>query len=49
MLSGWMSLSELARAMRISLNEARALADREHWPKVFRLHGTFVLPPNRAA
>lgn len=45
MKNGWMSLSDLADARGISLDEARALADREHWPKVFKLHETFVLAP----
>lgn len=49
MRSEWMSLSALAEARGISLDQARALADREHWPKVFRLHETFVLPPARSA
>ncbi|MBB5755533.1 hypothetical protein HNR00_000222 [Methylorubrum rhodinum] len=44
-----MSLADLADARGISLTEARALADREHWPKVFRLHDTFVLAPRCAA
>lgn len=47
MQNAWMSLSDLAEARGISLQEARALADREHWPKVFRLHEIFVLPPRR--
>lgn len=49
MQNAWMSLSDLADARGISLDEARALADREHWPKVFKLHDTFVLAPLRAA
>ncbi len=49
MQNEWMSLADLADARGISLNEARALADREHWPKVFRLHETFVLAPNCGA
>ncbi len=46
MQNEWMSLTDLADARGISLTEARALADREHWPKVFRLHETFVLAPS---
>lgn len=49
MQNAWMSLSDLADARRISLVEARAMADRAHWPKVFRLHDTFVLAPIGAA
>ena len=41
----WISLEHLAAARRISLAEAAALADREHWPKVFKLHETLVLAP----
>ena len=44
MTQEWMSLAKLAQARRITLEEARALAEREHWPKVFKLHETFVLP-----
>lgn len=43
----WMSLEQVAQVRRITLDEARALADREHWPKVFKLHDTFVLPPGK--
>lgn len=46
MQNAWMSLVDLADARGISVIEARALADREHWPKVFRLHETFVLAPS---
>ena len=40
-----MSLESIARAKRISLGEAAALAEREHWPRVFRLRETVVLAP----
>lgn len=49
MQNAWMSLSDLADSRGISLREARALADREHWPKVYKLHETFVLPPSGEA
>ncbi|WP_342149306.1 hypothetical protein [Methylorubrum sp. SB2] len=49
MQNAWMSLADLADARGISVAEARALADREHWPKVFRLHETFVLAPSCGA
>lgn len=45
----WISLEHVARARGISLSEAAALAVREHWPKVFRLHDTLVLVPRTAA
>jgi hypothetical protein len=48
MQNAWMSLSDLAEARGISLQEARALADRERWPKVFKHHDTLVLPPRHA-
>ena len=43
--SQWVTLEQLAQTKRITLAEATALADRERWPKVFRLHGTLVLAP----
>ncbi len=49
MQNEWMSLADLADARGLSLDEARALADREHWPKVFKLHETFVLAPRLGA
>lgn len=49
MQNEWMSLADLADARGISLIEAWALADRAHWPKVFKLHDTFVLAPRHGA
>ena len=48
MESRWISLEQVARARKITLEEAAALADKEHWPKVFRTHGTVVLAPGSA-
>lgn len=45
MQTAWISLHRIARARGLSLSEAAALAEREHWPKVFRTHETLVLAP----
>lgn len=44
MKHGWVSLTEIARTQHLTLGAARRLAEREHWPKVFKQHETFVLP-----
>ncbi|WP_280177983.1 hypothetical protein [Methylobacterium haplocladii] len=40
-----MSLDQVAADRHLTLAEAAELAEREHWPKVFRLHQTLVLVP----
>lgn len=41
----WISLESVARTRGISLAHATAIAEREHWPKVFKLRETLVLVP----
>lgn len=43
----WISLEAVARTRGITLAAAAAIAEREHWPKVFKLHETLVLAPAR--
>lgn len=45
----WISLETFAERQGIPLSEAAALAEREHWPKVFKLHETLVLAPSCCA
>lgn len=48
MQTAWISLDRIARARGLSLGEAAALAEREHWPKVFKTHEILVLAPKSA-
>ncbi|GBU19583.1 MULTISPECIES: hypothetical protein [Methylobacterium] len=48
MKTDWQSLSDLAQARGLSLAEARSLAERMHWPMVFKTRETLVLAPPAA-
>ena len=41
---GWITLSEIARMEHLTYAAARRLAEREHWPMVFKQSAIFVLP-----
>lgn len=43
MQAKWMTLAEIARDRRLSLDEARCLVDRAHCPTVFKTHETLYL------
>ncbi|HEV2542164.1 MAG TPA: hypothetical protein VGU70_05320 [Methylobacterium sp.] len=45
MKQGWVTLAEVARMEHLTFAAARLLAEREHWPMVFKQCATFVLPP----
>lgn len=44
----WISLDRIARARGLTFGEATVLAEREHWPKVFKTHEILVLAPKAA-
>lgn len=45
MPSDWISIERVAQDFGLTVPAALALAERMHWPRVFRTHETLVLAP----
>lgn len=42
----WITIERVAQEFGLTVPEALALAERMHWPRVFRTHETLVLAPS---